>query len=161
MTVQYLLKYGRSLECWLAEHPEIFHPRDQYLLNSLWKALFLHAQSFRFIYRPVCLSHGPLRACWPSAVLFILIGLNKSSINTDRWRNSRGNCAFTGCCDAYSNEFKSIYTGPSFACVPLDCRQSQLSLPARFLHHLRPALPAIARVVCTGKTSFFFQRCTV
>lgn len=75
-----------------------------------------------------------------------LIGLNKSSINTGWWRNSRGNCAFPGCCDAYSNEFKSIYTGPSFAYVPLDCRQRQLSLPARFLPHLHRARPAIARV---------------
>lgn len=92
------------------------------------ESTLLHSQSFRFIYRPVCLSHSSscmLTFCIP----VYLISLNKSSINTDWWRNSRGNCAFTGCCDAYSNEFKSIYTGPSFAYVPLDCRQSQLSLP--------------------------------
>lgn len=87
-----------------------------------------------------------------------LIGLNKSSINTDWWRNSRGNCAFTGCCDAYSNEFKAIYTGPSFAYVPLDCRRSQLGLPARFLHHLHPALPASARVLSVlGKPAPSFR----
>lgn len=63
-------------------------------------------------------------------------------------------CAFTGCSDAYSNEFKSIYTGPSFAYVPSDCSQSLLSLPTRFLHQLHHALPASARVLGKLASSF-------
>lgn len=79
------------------------------------------------------------------------IGLNKASINTDWWRKASSPdtflCAFTGCCNAYSNDFKSIYTGPSFAYVPLDHNQNRLSLPTRFLHQLHAALPASARVL--------------
>lgn len=86
----------------------------------------------------------PLHSC-------LLDRLNKASINTDWWRKASSTdtflCAFTGCCNAYSNDFKSIYTGPSFAYVPLDHNQSRLSLPTRFLHQLHAALPASARVL--------------
>lgn len=83
------------------------------------------------------------------------IGLNKASVNTDWWRKASSAdtflCAFTGCCNAYSNDFKSIYPGPSFAYVPLDHNQSRLGLPTRFLHQLHATLPASARVLSVLK----------
>lgn len=64
---------------------------------------------------------------------------------------------FPGCCNAYSNDFKSIYTGPSFAYMPLDHNQSRLSLPTRFLHQLHAALPASASVLSVlGKLASIF-----
>lgn len=93
-----------------------------------------------------------------------LISLNKSSINTDWWRNSRGNCVHLQAAVMHIQINSNPFTQAPHLHMFLHSTAVRASSVCQHLIATQsPPCTSSHRTcsVCTGKTSFFFERCTV